>query len=419
MTGRPGPARLVAALAVLTAGSVVTGTAVAAGSAFTQAPPPVVRADGAVLVVDLPAGVAPTRCTLDGAVVEQPACSRRGLVVNGLAEGPHTAGIQVPGEAGPRTASWRVDATAPTLRVTRAPRAWVRSTTPVVRYSASDNTDRVANLRFWCSHQASGCAAGEAELRLRREGRHAWTVHVSDRAGNIAARYGTVGVDLRPPATRPRHARYTVTHASTSPLRWNLRDSASGVASVDARLRTAGRVGTWSPWRYPASRQDTGRAPQTLQTPRRGRTVCLQVRAEDRVGRRSDWARAVCRAGLVDVADVDQSPGWGSRTRDRTWQARSAHVTTRRGARLTAPAGRGVADVGLRVLTGPGQGRVQVGVGAHVVARLDLDRRRRRLRTFSLAVPPGARGPLRVTVTSAGRPVWVDGVGLARRLANG
>ena len=303
------------------------------------------------------------------------------------------------------------DTTAPRVRDVKAPSGWLSTTRPTVRYRATDATDPARTLSHWCSHQAIGCD-GEATLRLPGEGRHSWTIIVTDRAGNVGSGYGRVNVDLYAPRVRvPKHANLVV-ESSPARLPWRVSDSASGVKSVDTRRRTAGLSGAFTDWAYPARLQKRARAAQRTALPANNGTVCLQVRARDVAGRQTAWTGMLCRSRAIDAATLATAPAWRTVKQDG-WYAGTANVTKTRGATLTVPSSGGVSLVRVVARTGPGMGRLRVDVGGDVLARINLDRAEKGLQEFLL--PSRRAGRVQATVTSAGLPVWVDSIGVVRR----
>jgi N-acetylglucosamine-6-sulfatase len=311
------------------------------------------------------------------------------------------------------------DTTAPRVRTLQAPTGWIRTARPKVRYRVTDPTDPVASLSHWCSHQAGRCD-GTAALRLGGEGEHSWTVHVTDPAGNVGSRFGTVSVDLYRPRVRTRTTRDLVVPGPRARLPWRVTDSASGVAGVDFRRRVAGLAEPFSAWAYPARLQDRARPVRRTALPAGGGTVCVQTRARDVAGRETPWTGTLCRARALDAAGLvvadrpaDGPAGWRTVAR-AGWFGGTATTTRTRGAMLKVPSAGGVSLVRVVALTGPGMGRLRVDAGGTVLRRIDLAGPQRGLRTFVLATP-GRAGEVTATVVSADRPVTVDSVGVVRR----
>lgn len=316
------------------------------------------------------------------------------------------------GQSSPRQTG---DTAAPRVRTVDAPAGWIRTARPSVRYTAGDPTDPTRALSHWCSHQAQGCD-GSATFRLDGEGEHSWTVHVTDRAGNVGSRFGTVSVDLYRPRVRTAAPRFRVVDGGRTGTPWRVRDSASGVAGVDLRKRTAPLDGSFSAWIYPARLQDRARPLRRTALPAGGGTVCLEVRARDVAGRTTSWTGLLCRARALDAARLvspEGDPGW--RTSGRTgWLGGTATTTRVRGASLAVSSAGAAAVVRVVAATGPGMGRLRVDVGGRTIGRLDLDRVKRGLQEFVLPAR-GRAGVVKAIVTSAGRPVSVDSLGVVRR----
>lgn len=305
------------------------------------------------------------------------------------------------------------DTTPPRVRDVKAPSGWLRTTRPTISYTATDPTDAAAGrLAHWCSHQAIGCD-GKATLRLPGEGRHSWTVIVTDRAGNVGSAYGTLKVDLYRPRVRVLRQPHLAVESASAPLPWRVSDSGSGIRSVDTRRRTADLSGAFTAWEYPTRLQKASRPALRTALPAGNGTVCLQVRARDVAGRQTGWTGLLCRARAVDAATLASAPSWQTSKRDG-WYGGTATVTKRRGAALTVPSSGGVSLVRVVARTGPGMGRLRVDVGGGFLARINLDRAENGLQEFLLP-SPGRAGEVKATVTTAGRPVWVDSIGVVRR----
>ncbi|HEU4515469.1 MAG TPA: sulfatase-like hydrolase/transferase [Nocardioidaceae bacterium] len=306
------------------------------------------------------------------------------------------------------------DTAAPRLRDVEAPKGWILTGRPTVTYRATDPTDPARSLSHWCSHQARGCD-GSATFRLDGEGEHSWTIHVTDRAGNVGSSYGTVSVDLYRPRVRTSAARFRVVDGGRTATPWRVRDSGSGIAGVDLRKRTAALGSPFSAWVRPARLQDRTRPIRRTALPAGGGTVCLEVRARDVAGRTTSWTGLLCRARALDAARLVSERDTDWRTAGRTgWFAGTATTTRVRGASLSVPSTGAVGVVRVVAATGPGAGKVRIDVGGRTIRRLDLDRARRGLQEFVLPAA-GAAGAVTATVTSAGKPVSVDSVGVVRR----
>ena len=141
--------------------------------------------------------------------------------------------------------------------------------------------------------------------------------------------------------------------------------------------------------------------------------MCLEVRARDVAGRKLGWTGQVCRSRAIDAANLDAKPKWRTVTRDG-WYARTATVTSRKGASLTVPSTGSVSLVRLVAQTGPGMGTLRVDVGGTLVKRVNLAKSWRSLDVFDIPVK-GLSGRVSATVTTSGRQVWVDSLGVVKR----
>ncbi len=304
------------------------------------------------------------------------------------------------------------DTAAPRIRDVKAPKGWIDTTRPTISYAVTDPTDPAGRLSHWCSHHALGCD-GKATLQLPGEGLHDWTIHVTDPAGNIDSAWGRIKVDLYRPRLAVNGPRNLVVEGASATLPWRVTDSGSGVAAVDTRKRTAGLSGAFTDWAYPARLQGQPGAPRRTALPRANGTVCLEVRARDVAGRKIGWTGQVCRSRAIDAANLDAKPKWRTVTRDG-WYAGTATVTSRKGATLTARSTGGVSLVRLVAQTGPGMGTLRVDVGGTLVKRVDLAKSWRSLDVFDIPVK-GLGGRVSATVTTSGRQVWVDSLGVVKR----
>ena len=304
------------------------------------------------------------------------------------------------------------DHTAPRVRIKHAPTGWMRTSRPRITYTVSDPDNPTRSLSHWCSHQAIGCN-GRATLRVRGEGWQNWTIYVTDRAGNVGSRYGSLGVDLYRPRVGVKGTSNEVVQGRNARLSWRVTDSASGVVDVDVRRRTASLGGDFTPWSYPRTLQNRRTAPRSTGLPPRNGTICLQVRATDRVNRQTAWTGLLCRARTIDAATLGARPAWRTVKREG-WYAGTATFTRTRGAALVAPTTGAVGLVRVVARTGPDMGRLRVTVGGRVLGRINLKRVQTGMHEFLLP-SRGHAGRVRAIVTTAGMPVWVDSLGVVRR----
>ena len=146
-----------------------------------------------------------------------------------------------------------------------------------------------------------------------------------------------------------------------------------------------------------------------------GQTVCLRVRGSDAGGNVSAWSVPRCASVAVNDKTLRQKKlsgraVWKTAKKVTGAYSKDLTTTTRKGATLTLPVA--ARRVALLVSTGRGHGSVSVSLGKN------------RLGTFSLASKKGAtqvvvpvavfsgvrEGKLKITVTTNGKPVRIDGV---------
>jgi hypothetical protein len=214
--------------------------------------------------------------------------------------------------------------------------------------------------------------------------------------------------DRTAPVARMRGAYAGALTRARARVSWIARDTDAGVDRVQVRRRTASYRSSFGGWSY--LRKNASTASATM-AGRPGRTYCLSVRARDRAGNWSAWSRGKCVSTPVDDRALRATDGWHRMRSAATSYRRTETRATRRGAqlRLTGVRGRRLYVV---ATTCPRCGTVAVRLGGQRPATVSLRSgtlRHRRLlpvRSFSRT----RSGTLTLRVTSAGRPVSIDGV---------
>lgn len=218
--------------------------------------------------------------------------------------------------------------------------------------------------------------------------------------------------DRTAPVARMRGAYVGVVTRARAQVSWLARDTDAGVDRVQVRRRTASYRSSFGGWSYLRKDASTGSA--TL-AGRPGRTYCLSVRARDRAGNWSAWSRDKCVSTPVDDRALRASGGMRRVRTAATSYRRTETRATRSGAALSLTGVRG-RRLYVVATTCPRCGTVVVRLGGLRLATVSLRSgtvRHRRLlpvRSFSRT----RSGTLTVRVTSAGRPVSIDGVVAAR-----
>jgi len=140
-----------------------------------------------------------------------------------------------------------------------------------------------------------------------------------------------------------------------------------------------------------------------------GQTVCLRVRGLDQAGNASPWSVARCSTTPVNDRTL-RAKGWQEKKGKGYFSG--DYVTARkRGATLTLTGVR-ARRVGLLVGVGRGQGSVSVSLGKSKLGTFSLSARDKAKQVVIPVATFGAvrTGRLKVTVTTKGRPVRIDGV---------
>lgn len=229
-------------------------------------------------------------------------------------------------------------------------------------------------------------------------------------------RVGVFGVpedpDVAPPGslvvTRPRGVWQT---ARRFPVSWTAADCQSGVAHHDVRFRRARFNG---PWRPRVTWQDDTADTSATFPGRPGNTYCFDVRADDIAGNTSPFGADACTSLPVNNTALDHRGNW-TKNRKPGHYLRTFSATRQKGARLVR---RGVRAkrISLVVTTCRRCGVVEVRFRGNLLRTIDLRSSRvRKKRVINVrAFNRVRRGKVVVKVTSARKPVRIEGLGISR-----
>jgi calcineurin-like phosphoesterase family protein len=191
---------------------------------------------------------------------------------------------------------------------------------------------------------------------------------------------------------------------------WSAKDEGSGVASYDVRYRRTG-------WRA-SSRAIRSWLIATTVTHARfrghpGSTYCFSTRARDRAGNVSRWSRARCTALPLDDRSLTAKGAW-RRARGSGFYLDT--VSTSRANRATlVRVGVRARRLSLVVTRCPGCGTVRVYWKGSLLRTVQLgggEVRRRQIVRLG-AFDHVTRGSVLIRVTSVGKPVAIDGLGVS------
>jgi hypothetical protein len=183
------------------------------------------------------------------------------------------------------------------------------------------------------------------------------------------------------------------------------------IASYDVRYRRAawnGAFGTWTTWKSATTDEDGVFAAST------GATYCFSVRANDTNGGHSAWADETCTAVPLDDRSVSRVGSWSAGTGASYYRSTYLRSSTT-GARLTR-SGVVAKRIALVATTCSTCGTVKVYWGSTLLKTISLHSRTTvNQKLITVATFSSARtGTLRITVSSSGKRVIVDGVAIRR-----
>lgn len=213
----------------------------------------------------------------------------------------------------------------------------------------------------------------------------------------------------RPKMTKPKTVPQTSTRIG---LAWTSSDTPSGVASHQVRYRRApfdGGFGNEKVWKTGiVRRRATFRG-------KPGNTYCFSVRAKDKGGLLSPWSRERCAGTPVNDTALNASGAW-VRGKGTGFYLSDFSAATQQGARLSL-AGVKAKRIGLVVTRCPTCGSLRVMLGAQTLKNVSLVSAKRRTRVY---VPievfsKPRQGTVSIVVTSSGRSVIVEGLGVFAR----
>jgi hypothetical protein len=146
-----------------------------------------------------------------------------------------------------------------------------------------------------------------------------------------------------------------------------------------------------------------------------GETVCLQVRGRDAADNASAWSVPRCATTAVDDKTLKQKKLKGKSVWKTVRKAKGSYSktytqTSKKGATLALRVK--ARRIGLLVSTGKGHGSVRVSLGKDTLGTFSLARAKSAQQVIiPVAVLKSARtGSLKITVTTKGKPVRIDGV---------
>jgi outer membrane protein assembly factor BamB len=268
----------------------------------------------------------------------------------------------------------------------------------------------VPDATFSCSLDQAVAAACSSPFSLSGlpDGQHSLTVTLTAGGSPQAVTSSFVTDAAAPAANVVGVGQYSGLWTTTRS--WGGSDALSGIASYDIRYRVASSQSGFGAYQQPASLQETTATTVTLR-PAPGSTVCVSVRARDRVGNLGTWSADSCQSVLLDDHSLTASGSWYRPGGAPGYANATYSGTTARGAALTLATvhARRIAIV---ATVCPTCGRLAVAFPGMATTTLNLHSAQTVRQTF-YAFTQQARvttGRLTLTALDAGKAVIVDAV---------
>ena len=304
-------------------------------------------------------------------------------------------------------------ASAPLVTITQGPPYWTRATDAFFRLRSEEPLECRVDAHRDPRARWEPCADPHIVPGPLAEGRHVFDVRP---AGDdpAAGDSWTWRIDVAPPTTlavvEPEAFWQRDRNVTVS---WSATDGLSGVADYTVRYdqwAADGAVRLGAPW------MTGSKATGATFVARGGSTYCFQATARDRAGNpASAWSAQRCFALPLDDRAFERKGRWLRRADAPDSFGDTYLETVQRGAWLRRDV---VAKrVALLVRKCPGCGSIAVRWRGRVVKEIALGGARTtasKLVTVA-GFPAPERGVLKVQVTSSGRPVRIDGLGVSAR----
>lgn len=282
--------------------------------------------------------------------------------------------------------------------------------------AVADADDAIGGLSVSCridSGPATACAPGAWQVPAQKPGTHTLSVTVTDPSGRSATTSKTWLVDQSAPVAALRAPAAPFTLAGTIPVSWTATDSGAGIASYQVRWTRAAFNGRYAAWQYPATWQKVTGTTVTFSGAAAGYNHCFQVRGVDKAGNIGAWSALKCAAVPLDDRSLSISAGW-TRSTGSAFYRGTATVTTKAGAYVSVPGAilSRAAIVATKCAT---CGTVRVYVNNVSVGVVNLYAARTQYKAvIDLPAFTYRTGTVVVKVTSTGKAVQIDGLGVSR-----
>ena len=196
----------------------------------------------------------------------------------------------------------------------------------------------------------------------------------------------------------------------TTTRSWAGSDGLSGIASCDVRYRVAAAQSGFGAYQLPSSLQATTATTMTLR-PAPGSTVCVSVRARDRVGNLGSWSTDSCQSVMLDDHALSAAGSWYRPGGAAGYADATLSRATARGATLTL-ANVHARRVAIIATVCPTCGRLAVAFPGMVTTTLNLHSPQTVKQTFYAFAQQSkvSTGRLTLTALDNGKAVIIDAV---------
>ncbi|MGE5226576.1 MAG: hypothetical protein ACM3OO_06850 [Planctomycetaceae bacterium] len=179
-------------------------------------------------------------------------------------------------------------------------------------------------------------------------------------------------------------------------------------ASYNVRYRSAGITGSFGKW----TMLKTGITGTSMDaTGELGATYCFRVQAVDDQANVSPWSKKGCTAIPLDDRALTRKGVWTAGTGD-AYYAGTFLRTSNEGASLVLPKAK-VSQLAILIDRASKGGAVQVWLDGTKLARISTKGSGKQV-LVDVPLPSAMAGQLVITVSSAGKPVSIDGVAISR-----
>lgn len=255
------------------------------------------------------------------------------------------------------------------------------------------------------------CSSGT--LRYAGDGNHTFRLwaHTPDGRMSPTALFNWTADSTAPSAGLA--ALPVVTLGKSVLVSWSGSDAVTGVASYGLRYRSAAYNAGLGDWVYPASWADL--TTTSVSKPvARGSTLCVSVRAKDKVGNFSAWSAQRCTSRPLDDRALAASSAWTRGTGSAYWNG--TFTQTKVQGKTLKRTGAQLSRVGIVATRCTTCGKVGVYVGSALVGRIDLHASSTKNRQVVMLPAFSPRsGTVTIKVLTAGQLVRIDGLVIGSR----